>query len=99
MAASQVLRSSSDGYAEGATREQIIGNPTDNLVSITVMFQRERGYDAANQDWFWVAYSPAGEVGMMEDAPLAGRVGMCIGCDTNAEGGDYVFLHDGMQLR
>jgi hypothetical protein len=79
-------------YAQGATREEIIANPTQKLENITVMFQREAGYDAANQNWFWAMYAPDGAVGRMEGATMAGKVGMCIGCHTTAPGGDFVFL-------
>jgi len=86
-------------YGEGATRDGIIAHPNDNLENITVMFQREAGYDPANGDWFWAMYAPDGMVGAMEGMTMAGRVGMCSGCHAAAPGGDYIFLHDGLPAR
>lgn len=92
-------------FGEEATEADIFKDPNQFLRMITVMYQRERGYDSDNQDWFWVAYRPDGAVnkapnGMM----IAGRFakGMdigCIACHQGAPGGDFVFLHDGIALR
>ena len=79
---------------EGATRDAIIANPTENLSNITVMVKREAGYDPDNQDWFWAMYMPDGSVGEMEGMQMAGRVEMCTACHSAAPGGDYLFLHD-----
>ncbi len=79
-------------YADGATREAIIGNPAENIANITVMFQREDGYDPETGNWFWAMFMPDGMVGEMEGmAP--GRAEGCIGCHATAPGGDYVFLY------
>lgn len=85
-------------YTDAATRDGIIAHPNDNLENITVMFQREDGYDPANADWFWAMYAPTGMVGAMDGMTMAGRVTMCSGCHAAAPGGDYVFLHDGFAL-
>ncbi|MDP2645759.1 MAG: hypothetical protein Q8P24_12535 [Desulfobacterales bacterium] len=74
------------------------------LSSITVMFQREKGYDEDNKNWFWVKYKPDGGLFTKEinrkDVPLAGRIIKgktrednlgCIYCHSSAGGGDYIF--------
>ena len=85
----------------GASKTTVATNPERYLRAITVMFKRERGYDADNKDWFWVQYSPSGEVVKdMQGRALAGRVAKdsqtegCIACHKSAPGGDYVFNHD-----
>ncbi|MGE3718543.1 MAG: cytochrome P460 family protein [Bauldia sp.] len=83
-------------YTDAATRGGIIAHPNENLENVTVMFQREDGYDAANQDWFWAMYAPTGMVGQMDGMNMAGQVTMCSGCHATAPGNDYIFLHDGM---
>lgn len=80
--------------ADGATRESILNDPARYLSNVTVMFQREDGYDADNGNWFWAMYMPDGMVGQMEGNSMAGRIGMCIDCHTNADGGDMVFLYN-----
>lgn len=85
----------------GASKSTVATNPERYLQAITVMFKRERGYDADNKDWFWVKYTPDGEI--FKDAQgraLAGRVAKdsntegCIACHKTAPGADYVFNHD-----
>ncbi len=85
---------------EGVDLEMVSADPAAYLMAITIMVQREAGYDADNNDWFWAKYMSDGTVeknpqGMM----LAGRVakGMdmgCIACHANAQGGDYLFTND-----
>ena len=86
---------------DGITVEQVVNDAAEeSLASVTVMYRREAGYDADNDDWFWVKYSPDG--GVLKNpkgASLAGRVakGMnagCIACHKGAPGGDYVYTHD-----
>ncbi len=90
---------------EGVNEEAIFADPNKFLRMITVMFQRERGYDSDHQDWFWAAFTPNGQVAMNpQGMAMAGRVakGMdtgCIACHDNAPGGDYVFLHDAVPAR
>ena len=85
---------------EGATLESISETPGDYLMAVTVMVQREAGYDADNDDWFWVKYAADGTVDKTpQGMALAGRVakGMnmgCIACHANAADGDYVFAND-----
>ncbi len=74
------------------------------LTSMTVMYQREAGYDEDNKNWFWVKYKPDGQVERKvikgNEIALAGRVikgkthednGGCIYCHRSAGGGDYIF--------
>ena len=94
------LISKKNYIGDGITALDVSNNPDAYLDSVTVMFQREVGYDSDNADWFWAKYFPDGTVmtnpmGMH----LAGRVakGMdagCIACHIAAPGGDYVFSHD-----
>jgi len=77
------------------------------LSSITIMYQREAGYDEDNLNLFWVKYKPNGELFIKELAghksPLAGRLikgesyesnKACLYCHASAEGGDYIFYPD-----
>ena len=82
----------------GVAVEEVQANPSGHLGAVTVMFQREDGYDADNQNWFWVKYLPDGSfdknpAGM----ELAGRVAKgadagCLACHVNASGDDYTFV-------
>jgi len=77
--------------------ETVQADRAKHLGAVTVMFKREAGYDADNQDWFWAKFLPDGSLdknakGMM----LAGKVAKgakkgCIACHTGAPGGDMVF--------
>jgi hypothetical protein len=80
--------------------DTILADPAKHLGAITVMFKREAGFDADNQDWFWAKFLPDGSLdknskGMM----LAGKVAKgaekgCIACHSNAGGDDYIFTTD-----
>jgi len=88
----------------GVTVDAVKENRAKFLSSITVMYQREVGYDSDNQNWFWVKYKPDGS---LFDKPvqnqkihLAGRIikgktwgesGGCIYCHSSAGSGDYIF--------
>lgn len=82
---------------EGISIKDVSADRAKHLKAVTVMFRREKGYDADNNDWFWVKYKPDGSLhtnpkGMM----LAGRVakGMdkgCIACHSAQKEQDYVF--------
>lgn len=70
------------------------------LKAVTVMYKRERGYDADNKDWFWAKYTPDGGLHVKEKMgmkiALVGRVAKgkpegCISCHRGAPGGDYIF--------
>lgn len=85
---------------EGVGVEEVLNNPGDHLAAVTIMFQREEGYDPENENWFWAKYLPDGSLDQNPmGAQLAGRVGKgsdqgCIACHSGAPGGDYEFLRD-----
>ncbi len=58
---------------------------TKKLTVITVM-AKVRGYDAADNDWFWAKYSPKGKV-LAEGAPAS-----CIGCHEGMKSNDYIIV-------
>ncbi len=77
------------------------------LESISVMFQREKGYDPDNKNWFWVQYQPNGKLvtrhKMGMEIAMAGRIMKgaardknrgCIYCHRSASGDDYIFYPD-----
>ncbi len=72
---------------EGASVDKIWADGREFLAAVTVMFQREQGYDPANRDWFWVKYGPDGAV------EAAGKVDSCIQCHKDASGGDYIYSY------
>jgi hypothetical protein len=86
------------------SKETVANNPEKYLKAVTVMFKRP-GYDADNNNWFWVKYKPNGKLHTNpKGVLLAGRVakGMpkgCIACHTGAPGGDMVFNHDRLGSR
>lgn len=95
---------------EAATQEQVFKDPGKHLRVLTVMYQREKGFDADNQDWFWVIYMPNGQIRKAPNGmQLAGKIakGMtaeqmpvnCVACHKGADGGDYVFLHNAVPAR
>ncbi|MCF6153116.1 MAG: hypothetical protein E3K38_12670 [Candidatus Kuenenia stuttgartiensis] len=61
-------------------------NYTDDkkLFLITVMY-KVRGFNPDRNDWFWVKYTPEGEV------KLEGKVSVCIECHVGVADNDYVF--------
>ena len=76
----------------GISVQKVIDDPTKNLKVVAVMFKREKGYDPANQDWFYAKLRSDGiphknKKGIL----LAGRVGKCISCHKSASGDDYVY--------
>ncbi|WP_101066294.1 cytochrome P460 family protein [Roseovarius salinarum] len=83
---------------EGVSKEQVLANPDKHLGAVTVMFRREAGYDADNDNWFWAKYLPDGSLDKNpKGMELAGRVAKgadkgCIACHSGA--GDYVFTTD-----
>lgn len=82
----------------GVDLDEVTMDRAKSLGSVTVMYKREKGYDTANKNWFWVKYLPDGSLdknpkGMM----LAGRVAKgakkgCIACHSLAEG-DMVYTN------
>lgn len=85
---------------EGATLEAVAESAADYLMAVTVMVQREVGYDPDNSNWYWVKYGAEGSIDKNDmGMALAGRVakGMsmgCIACHANAGAGDYLFVND-----
>lgn len=65
----------------------------EELAAITIMYRIE-DYDPEHKDWWWVKYSPEGEVMEAKGMKLAGKVKACIGCHSSAQGGDYLFTND-----
>jgi hypothetical protein len=97
-----VVKKNYDGI--GVTVESVKGNRSKYLSSITIMYQRESGYDNDNQDWFWAKYNPDGSLFSKKfDArvvQMAGRIWKgetfeqnrgCLYCHRSAGGGDYIF--------
>jgi len=84
---------------EGVSVDQVMEDPGKHLGAVTVMFRREAGFDADNQDWFWVKYLPDGSLDKNpKGMRLAGKVakGMdagCIACHSGA-GEDMLFTTD-----
>jgi len=87
----------------GVSVASVAANRGKFLKAVTVMYKREAGYDADNQDWFWAKYKPDGTLHVKEKMgmkiALAGRVAKgkpegCIACHQGAPGGDYVFAKD-----
>jgi len=65
----------------------------DNYVALTIMFQREKGYDSTNSDWFWAEYYPDGRIINYQGVDLSGRSEMCLGCHTPLGGKDREVLN------
>jgi hypothetical protein len=87
--------------------ENVSRNRAKYLSSITIMYQREAGYDEDNLNLFWAKYKPDGELFIKELAgdrmSLAGRLIKgetyesnkgCLYCHASAGGGDYIFYPD-----
>ena len=85
---------------EGVTVDEVIANPDQHLGAVTVMFQREDGYDPETNNWFWAKYLPDGTLDQNPAGmALAGLVGKdadagCIACHHGAGGEDYLFTTD-----
>ena len=85
---------------DGVTVAKVADDPAAYLGAVTVMYKREQGYDADNQNWFWVKYKPDGSLHLNpKGMQLAGRVAKgkpagCIACHQSAPGGDYTFNND-----
>lgn len=82
------------------SEDEVIADPKGHLAAITVMFEREAGYDEATQNWFYAKYLPDGALDVNPGGvALAGLVGKdanagCIACHQGAGGDDFVFTTD-----
>ena len=82
------------------TEDEVIADPKGHLGAITIMFEREPGYDEATQNWFYAKYLPDGALDVNpKGMSLAGLVGKdadagCIACHQNAGGDDFIFTTD-----
>lgn len=80
--------------------DAVLEDQKAQLASVTVMFQREGGYDPDHDDWYWAKYAPDGSLMTNpKGMKLGGRVAKgapkgCIACHEAAPGGDYIFTHD-----
>lgn len=79
-----------------------VSEDRDNwLKAVTVIFERESGFDPEVNNTFWVKFKANGELDVNDsNTPLAGRIGKggnagCIACHSGAQGDDYYFWNDG----
>lgn len=84
---------------KGISTDDVVNDPQKYLAAVTVMFQREKGYDSDNYDWFWAKYKPDGSLFTNpKGVKLAGRIMKgadkgCIACHKGA-GEDMLFNRD-----
>ncbi|XOV80999.1 MAG: hypothetical protein ACFHVJ_08615 [Aestuariibacter sp.] len=82
------------GAKDDLTVKQVYASEQkENLEAVTIMFQRETGYDAENNDWFWAEYEPNGAIFVYQGAHLSGRAPLCIGCHAPLGGEDREILN------
>jgi hypothetical protein len=71
--------------------------PDKTIAAVTVMY-KNKGYNPAAGDWYWIKYNPDGTVAEKPmptgNMRLAGKVGGCIDCHGDADGGDFAFFND-----
>ena len=72
-----------------------VANDRDKfLKAVTVIIKRD-GFDAKNNDWFWVKYKPNGKLFVTPtNIKVVGKVPGCISCHASASGTDMVFAHN-----
>lgn len=84
---------------EGVSVDAVTADSAKYLKAVTVMYKREEGYDADNQDWFWAKFKADGSLDVNDKGmKLAGRVAKgktqgCIACHQAAPGGDYIYTN------
>ncbi len=61
--------------------------PEKQLDAITVMY-KVKGYDATNNDWFWVKYTANGSI------VAEGKVETCIQCHSLKRDNDFLYTSD-----
>jgi len=90
-----------DNYGgRGVTAERATKDPSKWVNSVTIMLQREEGYDAEGQNWFYVKYGKDGTILKNKKGKLlAGRVARgarrgCMQCHIQAGGNDFLFSND-----
>ena len=72
--------------------KSVANNPGKNLAFVAVMFQREKGFDTKNQDWFYIRYDAEGRPTKNKKGILmVGRFPKCISCHQAAPGGNYIY--------
>ena len=54
------------------------------LVALTIMY-KIKGYNPANNDWFWARFAPDGKT------EASGKADACIKCHINKKENDYIF--------
>jgi len=67
--------------------------PDEHMEPLAIMFQREKGYDEDNNNWFWAEYNADGSVFVYQGENLSGRASLCIGCHTALGGADREILN------
>ena len=83
---------------EGVSAAEVLNDPAGHLGAVTVMFQREVGFDDDTNNWFYAKYLPDGALDVNPAGRrLAGLVGKgadagCIAC--HAAEDDYLFTTD-----
>ena len=76
-----IVKDNYDG--DNASVETVSRSPEKYLVSVTIMVQREEGYDPEDNNWFWAKYGKDGSLDENAQGVLmAGRIakGMNVGC-------------------
>ena len=82
------------GAKDRLTPESVYGsNQNNNYEALTIMFQREDGYDPGNNNWFWAEYTSEGSIINYQGVDLSGRSSLCIGCHTPLGGKDREILN------
>ncbi len=57
----------------------------DKKLNLITVMCKEKGFHPEGNDWYWVKYKPDGE------APLKGKVELCIECHVGVKDNDYIF--------
>ncbi len=93
-AAGRLIVKHNYGAQSGLTVKQVYaGAPSEHYEALTIMFQREAGYDPDNNNWFWAEYNPDGSVLNFQGSDLSGRAPLCIACHTALGGADREILN------
>ena len=66
---------------KGIDEDDVVAKPAKHLKAVAVVFNREKGYDTENKDWFWAKYKADGSLdknpkgmqlaGLKDDGQLA----------------------------